>query len=76
MVGRFDDLLTNQLRIRETEGENKVMNLREAILQNVKTGFYSAYRCIPMLLRCRNIGNRSTILREGPRVHNDFKGDA
>lgn len=38
MIGRFQDLLEGPFRIRENEGEDKVVSLREAIVRHVKPG--------------------------------------
>lgn len=38
MAGKFDDIIESTLRIREDEGEDKVVSLGEAIRQNVKPG--------------------------------------
>ena len=38
MTGRFDDLIEDVLKIREYEGENKVISLREAIARYVRPG--------------------------------------
>jgi acyl CoA:acetate/3-ketoacid CoA transferase alpha subunit/acyl CoA:acetate/3-ketoacid CoA transferase beta subunit len=38
MTGKFDDLVGSTLKVRENEGEDKVVSLREAIGRNVKPG--------------------------------------
>jgi acyl CoA:acetate/3-ketoacid CoA transferase alpha subunit/acyl CoA:acetate/3-ketoacid CoA transferase beta subunit len=50
MTGRFDDLIEGILKIREYEGEDKVISLREAIARHVQPGasiHLAATHCSP-----------------------------
>ena len=38
MAGRFNDLIQSTFRIRENEGEDKVVSLKQAIERNIKPG--------------------------------------